>query len=131
MKVRLIGGIREVDPKDPLMGLQLQAVAFPMTVPNYGAASLSDPEEVTLHDDDELRAWAEKAYDETGYEIFGLEVPGPGRQILDLISAKKTEYENASPSTPGGVGEKEAVLAALGTLETHARDAAEAAHSPG
>lgn len=121
--VRMIGGIREADHKDPLGGLWLQAVAFPMSVTNYDALDPGDPDEITVHDEADLRAWADSAFDELGYEIFGLEIPvqnGP-RNVLTLISVKKAEYEKAKPSTPEGAGERDAVIAALDTLEVHAR----------
>jgi hypothetical protein len=134
VRVRLIGGFREGDPKDPLMGLELQAVAFPMSVVNYDATGPSDPEEITLNSETELIDWANSAFDETGYEIFTIEIqqapmptdiqmfPNDPGKLLDLITAKKTEYEDSAPSTPEAGAEREAVVAALETLEIHARD---------
>lgn len=136
MKVRFIGGIREGDHKDPLMGAEIQPVIFPMTVPNYDATEASDPEtsdpeELVIRDDSELEQWAEKSFEENGYEIFTLDIPidssgNPAAnqqdRILALISAKKTEYEDAAPSTPEAEAERGAVVAALHTLEIHARD---------
>lgn len=130
MKARIIGGIREADFRDPLGGLWIQAVDFPMAVTNFDATEPTDPEEVTLHDEDDLHSWAERTFDELGYEIFYLEIPVNSgtategfqpRLLLDLISSKKAEYENAAPDTPQGARERDAVIAALDTLQTHAR----------
>lgn len=75
MRARMIGGIREADHRDPLGGLWLQAVAFPMSVTNYDALEPEDPDEITVGDEDELRKWADSAFDEIGYEIFDLDIP--------------------------------------------------------
>ena len=72
MRVRVIGGIREMDHKDPLCGLWLEFVRFPMVVTNHEAEHASDPHELTLHTEDELRRWADRAFDEDGYQIWDL-----------------------------------------------------------
>ncbi len=70
MQVRLIGGIREPNHKDPLGGLYLEEVSFPMDVTNYAAEEIDDPDETTLHNEAQLRAWADVAFEDTGYEIW-------------------------------------------------------------
>lgn len=147
MRIKLIGGIRQGNLKDPLMGLELRAVVYPMSVTNYDATEPSDPEEITIADEDELIAWADSAFEDMGYEIFTLDVEaaeedldplqpamntadaaGPAdavnaAKIIGIISAKKREYEDSAPSTPEAEGERDAVVAALATLEIHAKDA--------
>ena len=75
MRVRLIGSIRGVDTSDPLCGAWIEFVAFPMSVTDYQAESPEDPEEVTLHDEDQLRAWANTAFEPEGYQIWDAEIP--------------------------------------------------------
>lgn len=74
MKVRMIGGIREMQFSDPLCGLRLEPVAFPIEVINYDAAEPDDPEWLTIHDEDGLKAWADSAFPD-GYELWDMEVP--------------------------------------------------------
>lgn len=124
MKVNMIAGIREPDFRDPLMGLWIEPVSFPMIVTNYDAEELDDPEEITLSTKEELKEWAGRAFDEMGYEVFDMEISlnyeAPrclhhNQTVLDLISSKKAEYQRAARST-----EVDAVLAALDTLHVHA-----------
>lgn len=130
MRVRLIGGIREMDQKDPLLGLWLEPVVFPMAVINYQATKPSDQDELVLYSEDELIAWAEDAFGEDGYQIFVLEVPADTKAspqlarehpLLHLIREKKAEYERAAATSEQGRAEIEAVVAALEGLYTHAR----------
>ena len=76
MKVRLIGGIRHMEISDPLCGAWIEYVAFPMSVTNYEAENPEDPEEITLYDEDELRAWADATFEPEGYQIWDTEIPG-------------------------------------------------------
>lgn len=130
MRVRLIGGIREVNHKDPLLGLWLEPVVFPMAVINYHATTMSDPDELVLYSEQELTTWAEDAFSEVGYEIFDVEVPADGADsskprrehpLMHLIREKKTEYERAAATSQQSRSEIEAVIAALDSLLTHAR----------
>lgn len=130
MRVRLIGAVREMNPKDPLLGLWLEPVVFPMAVINYEAKDPSDHDELVLYSENELIAWAENAFEEVGYEIFDVELPadtagsaGPQREhpLLHLIREKKAEYEQAAATSKQARGEIEAVVAALESLLAHAR----------
>lgn len=131
MKVRMIAGMREGVPKDPLSGIDIWPVQFPMRVINYQAANAEDQAELSINDEDELIEWAEVAFDEMGYEIFTMEIEpapplpkpaGTASKIISLISKKKEEYEDTAPSTPEAEAERDAVVDALDTLEIHARD---------
>ena len=75
MRVRLMGGIRHMEISDPLCGAWIEFVAFPMRVTNYEAESPEDPEEITLHDEAELAAWADAAFEPEGYQIWDAEIP--------------------------------------------------------
>lgn len=74
MKVRMIGGVRHVEPSDLLCGLRLEPVAFPMEVLDYDFDSPTHLELITLHDEEELKAWAGTAFPD-GYELWDMEVP--------------------------------------------------------
>ena len=75
MKVRVIAGIREVNISDPLCGTWIEFVSFPMVVTNYEVESPEDPEEIMLHNEDDLIAWANVAFEYDGYEIWDAHVP--------------------------------------------------------
>lgn len=75
MKAKIIAGIREVNISDPLCGTWLEFVSFPMTVTNYEIGSPDDPEEITLHTEGELVAWADATFEPEGYEIWDMEIP--------------------------------------------------------
>ena len=70
MKVRVIAGIREVNISDPLCGTWIEFVSFPMVVTNYEVEDPDDPEEITLHNEEELLAWANVAFEHDGYELW-------------------------------------------------------------
>lgn len=127
MRVRLIGAIRQMNPKDPLLGLWLEPVVFPMAVINYEATCPTDHDELVLYSESELIAWAEDAFGEGCYEIFDVAVPTPAtaspglareHPLLHLIREKKGEYEQAAISSEQSRFEIEAVIAALNTLLT-------------
>ena len=75
MKVKVIAGIRHVEISDPLCGAWIEFVSFPMIVTNYEAGSADDPEEITLHNEGELVAWADAAFEPEGYELWDMEIP--------------------------------------------------------
>ena len=75
MRARLIGGIRHMEISDPLCGAWIEYVAFPMTVINYEAENPEGPEEITLHDETELTAWADTTFEPEGYEIWDTRIP--------------------------------------------------------
>lgn len=122
MKVRMIGGIREINEKDPLCGLWLKFVQFPMVVTNYEATDVRESDQLTLYNEDELRHWADRAFGEMGYQIWDMEVPiTDTHPAMELVSRKSNEYRRAAPSTPEARGERDAVLAAFDTLMVHLR----------
>ena len=75
MKVRVIAGIRDVNLSDPLCGTWIEFVSFPMKLTNYAYDGPGDPDTITVHDEDELVAWAKVAFEPDGYEIWNMEIP--------------------------------------------------------
>ena len=73
--MRVIGGIRETDFSDPLLGLWIEFVSFPMTLTNHKVESPGDPEEITVHNEDELKSWADVAFEPDAYELWDLQIP--------------------------------------------------------
>ena len=92
MKVRMIGGVRHVEPSDPLCGLWLEPVAFPMEVLDYDLESDTHLELVTLDDEADLETWAGTAFPDGS---FGdMEVPEGAvvaNGVDDAASARTTE----------------------------------------
>ena len=75
MKVRVIAGVRDVNLSDPLCGTWIELVSFPMQLTNYAYGGAGDPDTITVHDEDELVAWANTAFEPDGYEIWDMEIP--------------------------------------------------------
>ena len=108
MKVKVIAGIRHVEISDPLCGAWIEFVSFPMVVTNYEADSADDPEEITLHNEGELIAWAEATFEPEGYEVWDMDVPanvttavGVLHQRLESLDREITAANDAGYPTAG------------------------------
>ena len=91
MKVRVIAGVRDVNISDPLCGIWIEFVAFPMTLTDYASDDPGDPK-ITVNDEDELVAWARGAFEPDGYEIWDMEIPtsvvgAPAADVLGRLQA--------------------------------------------
>ncbi len=92
MNVRVIAGIRDVNISDPLCGTWIEFVSFPMTLTNYSYDGPEDDPKVTVHNEEQLKAWADVAFEPEGYEIWDMEIPtsvvgAPAPDILSRLQA--------------------------------------------
>lgn len=121
MKVKMIGGVRHVEPSDPLCGLWLEPVAFPMEVLDYDLDSATHLELITLHDEVQLNAWAGTAFPD-GYELWDMEVPAGAvpkaedredvrrREIADALASLSTAYDDPHATVLEALEEALAVI---------------------
>lgn len=91
MKVRVIAGVRDVNISDPLCGTWIEFVSFPMTLTDYASDEPGDPK-ITVKNEDELRRWADVAFEPEGYEIWDMEIPtsvvgAPAEDVLSRLQA--------------------------------------------
>ncbi len=63
----------DYDDSRPVPQAYLNAVSFPMTETDYGDSPDEGDAEITITNEEELRAWAESAF--ASYEIWDMEVP--------------------------------------------------------
>ena len=139
MRVRLIGGIREINTSDPLCGAWIEFVAFPMTVANYEAESTEDPEEITLHDEDELTAWADTAFEPEGYQIWDAEIPAGAvldpdgqdevrrHELAEALVSLSTAYDDPAGGVRDALEQALAVISAVRRSKNVSQDECRAA----
>lgn len=101
MKVKIVAGIRDVNIKDPLCGAWIEFVSLPMTVTNYEFEGPDDPEEITLHNEGELIAWADATFEPEGYEIWDMDLPNAtattaSKILLQHLQAVDREITSAN-----------------------------------